>query len=50
MKYKVYVTIRNSYEVESSSKYDAEIQVREMDAQEILNDSDFTIEEIDETT
>ncbi len=50
MKYIVYVTIRNSYEVEASSKYDAEMQVRDMDAEEILNDSDFTIQEIEETT
>ena len=56
MKCIVYVTIRNSYEVEASSKYDAEMQVREMDAEEILTDSDFMIagiaalQEIEETT
>jgi len=48
MKYVVYVTIRNSYEVEASSKYEAETIVRDMNADEILNDSDFKIEEMEE--
>lgn len=47
MTYTVYVTIRNSYEVEASSEYEAETIVREMDAEEILNDSDFKVTEIE---
>jgi hypothetical protein len=47
MKYTVYVTIRNSYEVEANSKYEAETVVREMDADKILNDSDFKVTEIE---
>tara|TARA_B100000963_G_C22482652_1_gene605454 strand:- start:5 stop:160 length:156 start_codon:yes stop_codon:yes gene_type:complete len=49
MKYIAYVTIRNSYEVEASSKCDAEMKVREMDSEEILKDSYFKIQEIEET-
>jgi hypothetical protein len=48
MTYTVYVTIRNSYEVEANSKYEAETIVREMDAEKILNDSDFKVEEVEE--
>lgn len=48
MKYIVYVTVRNSYEVEANSKYEAETMIREMDADEILNDSDFKVEEVEE--
>ena len=47
MTYTVYVTIRNSYEVEASSKYEAETIVREKDAEQILNDSDFKVEEVE---
>ena len=46
MTYTVYVTIRNSSEVAASSKYAAETLVREMDAEQILNDSDFKVEEV----
>lgn len=47
MPYIVYVTIHNSYEVEADSKYEAETKVREMDAEQILNDSDFNVREIE---
>ena len=47
MTYYVYVTIRNSYEVEAASASEAEMKVREMSCEEILNDSDFRIEGID---
>jgi hypothetical protein len=49
MIYKVYVTIHNSYEVEANSKYEAETKVGEMDAEQILNDSDFNVTEIEES-
>ena len=45
--YTVYVTIRNSYQVEANSEYEAETKVREMDAGQILNDSDFKVTEIE---
>jgi hypothetical protein len=48
MTYRVYVTIRNSYEVEADSMYEAETKVREMDAEQILNDSDFKVTEIED--
>jgi len=47
-KYIVYVTIHNSYEVEADSRYEAETIVREMDAEKILDDSDFKVTEIEE--
>jgi hypothetical protein len=47
MIYKVYVTIHNSYEVEANSEYEAETKVGEMDAEQILNDSDFNVTEIE---
>lgn len=48
MMYRVSVTIRNSYEVDASNKYEAETKVREMDGENILNDSDFKIECVEE--
>ena len=46
MTYTVYVTIHNSYQVEADSRYEAETKVREMDAEQILNDSDFIVIEV----
>ena len=47
MKYKVEITIYNSFEVEANSEEEAETKVRELSARDILNDSDFNVNYID---
>ena len=51
MRYKVEVTIYNSYEIEAESKEEAEQLVGELDCYETLRDCDFNVnycEKIDE--
>lgn len=43
MKYKVEITIYNSFDVEADSEEEAETKVREFSARDILNDCDFNI-------
>jgi phosphoglycerate dehydrogenase-like enzyme len=52
MKYKVEVTIYNSYEIEAESQEEAEQLARELDCHETLRDCDFNVnhcEEVRET-
>ena len=47
MKYKVYISVYNSFEVEADSEDDAVMQVRELDVHATLNDCDFNIAEVE---
>ena len=49
-KYQVCITIYNSFDVKADSKEDAETKVRDFSDSDILNDSDFNINYIDEIT
>jgi hypothetical protein len=52
MKYKVEVTIYNSYEIEAETQEQAEQLARELDCYETLRDCDFNVnhcEEVGET-
>ena len=47
MRYKVYISVYNSFEVEADSEDDAVMQVRELDVHATLNDCDFNIAEVE---
>ena len=47
MRYKVYISVYNSFEVEADSEDDAGMQVRELDVHATLNDCDFNIAEVE---
>jgi|6_EtaG_2_1085325.scaffolds.fasta_scaffold114288_3 hypothetical protein len=46
-KYKVYITIHNSFEVKASSKEEAEQKVRELNVHDTFNDCDYNITEVE---
>lgn len=48
MKYAVIVTIYNTYYVDADSMEDARLQVSDLSNDEILHDSDFNIEYVEE--
>jgi len=48
MKYKVEVTIYNSYEIEAETQEEAEQLVRELDCHETLRDCDFNVNSCEE--
>jgi len=48
MKYKVYMTIYNSFEVEAESSEEAEQEVRALGVFETLEDADFNITDTEE--
>jgi hypothetical protein len=47
MKYKVYISIDNNFEVEAESEEDAEEQVREFDVYKTIKHCDFVITEVE---
>ena len=47
MKYIVYITIHNSFDVEAKSEEEAEQKVRELGVYETLQDCDFNITEVE---
>ena len=46
--YQISVTIHNTYEIDASSKEDAEEKLRDLSNKQILNDCDFNIIDIEE--
>ena len=48
MKYAVSVTIYNTYYVDADSMEDARLQVSDLSNDDILHDSDFNIESVEE--
>lgn len=48
MRYKVEVTIYNSYEIEAETQEEAEQLVRELDCHETLRDCDFNVNHCEE--
>ena len=47
MKYKVYISVYNSFEVEADNEAEAEQKVRELDVHATLNDCDYNIAEVE---
>ena len=48
MKYRVLVTIYNSFEVESDSVENARLEISDYGNEEVLSDCDFNIVEVEE--
>ena len=47
MRYKVYISVYNSFEVDANSEEEAEERVRELDVHATLNDCDYNITEVE---